>query len=109
MLKRMTLIAVMAVCAVTAKAQEGDPERGELLAYTCTGCHGIPHQNNVYPTYRVPKLGGQTYGYIVNSLQAYKTGKRSHPTMAAQAHTLSEEDIHDVAAYFVSLTGEDES
>lgn len=109
MLKRMTLIAVMAGCAVTALAQDGDPERGEVVAYTCTGCHGIPHQTNVYPTYRVPKLGGQTYGYIVNSLKAYQSGARKHPTMAAQAHTLSEDDIHDVAAYFVSLTEGDES
>jgi cytochrome c553 len=107
MLKRMIAIAAVALFALPAQAERGDPERGEEIAYTCSGCHGIPHHMNVYPTYRVPKLGGQSYGYIVNSLKAYRTGERRHATMQAQANTLSDEDIHDIAAYFVSLTAED--
>lgn len=107
MLKRIIVFAVAAAWALSAHAQEGDPERGEEIAYTCSGCHGIPHQNNVYPTYTVPKLGGQSYGYIINSLKAYRSGQRQHPTMQAQAHTLSDRDIKDVAAYFVNLTEEE--
>lgn len=109
MLKRIITCTVAAGWALSATAAEGDPERGEEIAYTCSGCHGIPHHKNVYPTYSVPKLGGQSYGYIVNSLKAYREGRRDHPTMQAQAHTLSDRDIRDVAAYFVSLTGEDDS
>lgn len=82
---------------------EGDPEAGSVIAYTCTGCHGIPFYKNVYPTYSVPKLGGQSYGYIVAALEAYRSGEREHPSMNAQASTLSDQDIQDVAAYFVSL------
>lgn len=85
-------------------AQTGDPEEGKIIAYTCNGCHGIPFQTNVYPTYSVPRIGGQNYGYIVSALKAYRDGTRKHPTMNAQAHTLSDEDMHHVAAYFVSLT-----
>lgn len=91
---------------VPALAQQGDPEEGKVIAYTCNGCHGIPFQQNVYPTYSVPRIGGQNYGYIVAALQAYRDGTRKHPTMNAQAHTLSDEDMHHVAAYFVSLTSE---
>jgi len=92
----------------SVSAQQGDPEEGKIIAYTCNGCHGIPFQQNVYPTYSVPRIGGQNYGYIVASLQAYRDGTRKHPTMNAQAHTLSDEDMHHVAAYFVSLTSEAE-
>lgn len=106
MRSKITALAVLATgfLASGALAQQGDPDEGKVIAYTCNGCHGIPFQQNVYPTYSVPRIGGQNYGYIVSSLQAYRDGTRKHPTMNAQAHTLSDEDIHDVAAYFVSLT-----
>lgn len=102
----LTVLAVLATgfFASGALAQQGDPDEGKVIAYTCNGCHGIPFQQNVYPTYSVPRIGGQNYGYIVSALQAYRDGTRKHATMNAQAHTLSDEDIHDVAAYFVSLT-----
>lgn len=108
MLKRL-IPTVLLVCVIAspALAQQGDAERGRIIAYTCSGCHGIPFHQNVYPTYSVPRLGGQSYGYIVSSLQAYRSGERRHATMQAQANTLSDQDMHDIAAYFVSL-GEDQ-
>lgn len=96
----------MALLPVAAAAQ-GDPERGAKIAYTCTGCHGIPFYNNVYPTYTVPKLGGQNQEYLISALKAYRSGERSHATMQAQAATLSDQDILDVTAYFVSFTEEE--
>lgn len=78
----------------------GNPEDGELKAYTCTGCHGIPGYSNIYPTYKVPKVGGQNYEYLVAALKAYRNGERNHPTMELQAESMSDADIEDVAAYF---------
>ena len=106
MLKRMILGVAMAAVAVQPALPFSG--KGSVIAYTCTGCHGIPFHQNVYPTYSVPRIGGQSYGYIVSSLQAYRSGERLHPTMQAQANTLSDQDMHDVAAYFVSLTEDDE-
>ena len=63
------------------------------------GCHGIPGYFNVYPTYHVPRLQGQHSEYIVYSLKAYKNGQRQHQTMRAQAATLSEQDMADIAVY----------
>lgn len=101
--------ALIAACLISASAAaQGDAEAGRTKAYTCTGCHGIPGYMNVYPTYHVPKLGGQSEEYIVAALEAYAEGKRTHPTMEAQAHTLSEQDMRDVAAYFASLGGDQE-
>lgn len=112
MLKRILVVAFAATLSHGALAQnetEGDPERGRVIGYTCFGCHGVPFQQNVYPTYPVPKIGGQTYGYIVSALEAYRAGERQHATMQAQANTLSDQDIRDIAAYFVSLSEGDDS
>jgi|SRR5690554_5237837 len=110
MLKRIVFVALATMLAQGVSAQnEGDAEHGREIAYTCFGCHGVPYQHNVYPTYPVPKIGGQTFGYIVSALQAYRAGERSHPTMQAQAGTLSDQDIRDIAAYFVSLNEGDDS
>jgi cytochrome c553 len=81
----------------------GDIEAGKIKSYTCTGCHGIPGYNNVYPTYKVPKLGGQNYEYLVAALKAYRAGERDHATMDLQASALSDQDIEDIASYFASL------
>ena len=87
-------------------AQDGDPEAGKLKSSTCIGCHGIPGYNNVYPTYKVPKLGGQNYEYLVSALTAYRDGQRNHGTMELQASSLSDQDMKDVAAYFASFAQE---
>ena len=52
-------------------ASAGDASQGAKLAYTCHGCHGIPNYKNVYPMYKVPRLGGQHAAYMVVALQAY--------------------------------------
>ena len=79
--------------------QAPDLVHGKALAYTCLGCHGVEGYRNAYPNYSVPKLVGQHPEYIVAALQEYKSGLRSHATMAAQAASLSDQDMIDVAAY----------
>jgi cytochrome c553 len=91
--------AVLALLAAPAALAAGDVEAGRTKANTCMGCHGIPAYNNAYPTYRVPKLGGQSADYIAAALTSYKTGQRPHKTMQAQAMSLSDQDIADIAAY----------
>lgn len=108
MLMRLFFAAFLALLlAQPVSAERGDPDEGRILAYTCSGCHGVPYQKNVYPTYSVPRIAGQSYGYIVASLMAYRSGERRHPTMEAQASTLSDQDIYDIAAY-VSQTENNE-
>lgn len=88
-----------------AASAAGDATAGKTKAFTCMGCHGITDYHNVYPSYRVPKIGGQHAEYIVAALQGYKSGQRSHATMRAQAGSLSDQDMQDLAAYFASLSG----
>lgn len=91
--------AAMVFYVGAATAQDGDPAAGRIKASTCLGCHGVANYSNVYPTYHVPKLGGQRAEYLVSALQAYKNGEREHPTMQGQASSLSEQDIRDIAAF----------
>lgn len=82
---------------------EGDVEAGKQLAYTCLGCHGIEGYRNAYPSFRVPKLGGQKATYLEVALKGYRAGTREHPTMQGQAMSLSDQEIQDVAAYLSSI------
>lgn len=109
MLNKLLLAALMTSLLVTAgRAEQGDPEEGRVIAFTCLGCHGVAYHTNVYPSYYVPRIKGQSAAYIESALLAYRDGTRRHSTMQAQANTLSDEDIRNVATYFASL-GEDRS
>ncbi len=95
----------MGCIGMNAAQAAGDAAAGKLKAETCMGCHGIATYKNVYPTYNVPKLGGQHAEYIVSALKAYKSGDRAHQTMHANASTMSEQDMQDIAAFFASQGG----
>lgn len=88
---------------------EANLEHGRQLAATCGGCHAIPGYRNVYPSFHVPKLGGQNADYIEIALQSYRRGDRSHDTMHAQVATYSDQDIADVAGYIASLENSPET
>lgn len=90
------------LAAPMAHAADGNAEAGKAKANTCMGCHGIPKYNNVYPTYRVPKIGGQPAEYLAAALKEYKDGNRPHGTMHAQAASLSDQDIADIAAFLAT-------
>ena len=86
-----------------AQAPVGNAEAAKSKISMCVGCHGIPNYKTAYPrVYHVPMITGQQPVYIVNALQAYKSGARSHPSMRGIAQGLSEQDMTDLAAYYSS-------
>ena len=95
--------AVLGMVLAAGAQAAGDAAAGHYKAQTCLGCHAIPNYEYPYPMFNVPKLGGQHAKYIVSALEEYKSGKRSNPTMQAQANSLSKQDMENVAAYFASL------
>jgi len=84
----------------------GDIEAGAILADTCKGCHAVDSYNNVYPTYHVPRIGGQSAEYLEAALKLYREGNRDHSTMTAQAASYSDQDIADISAYIASIVPE---
>lgn len=104
MLSRLNGLAWLASTALTLSwclgaHAAGNPADGEKKFYTCYGCHGISNYRNAFPDYSVPKLRHQHASYIVAALQEYRSGDRPHATMHAQASSLSDQDIEDIAAY----------
>lgn len=113
------LAMALAVCFGTAQAQSsdtpaasavepsqplaGNADAGRVLAYTCQGCHGITGYKNAYPSYKVPKIGGQSAAYLAQALTEYRQGKRRHPTMQAQSMSFTEQEIADISAYLSTL------
>ena len=91
--------AFLALGAATGAQAAGDAKLGEQKFYTCLGCHGIESYKNAYPDYSVPRLRHQQAAYIVSALQEYRNGDRPHATMHAQASSLSDQDMADIAAY----------
>lgn len=101
---RSTLLALgfglaATTLTLTTAYADGETATGKQLAYTCHGCHGVPKYKNAYPSYSVPKLGGQQAAYMVSALKAYASGERPHPTMYSQAATLSDADRAAVGAF----------
>ena len=100
---RLSCLALALCVAGITSAHADDAEAaktGKVLAYTCHGCHGIANYKNTYPTYSVPKIGGQHSQYLVDALKEYANGERAHSTMHAHAASLSEQDRAAIAAFF---------
>ena len=66
-------------------------------AQRCDRCHGV-NGNSTDP--RSPALAAQRLDYLSKVLQAYRTGVRKSPEMAAMAAVLSEEDVEKLAAHY---------
>lgn len=102
MFKPLMTIGILGALTGAALAA-GDPVAGKAKFTTCAGCHAIPGYTNVYPSYHVPRLGGQHPDYLIAALKAYQTGERQHPTMHANAFSLSEQDQQDIATYLAGV------
>jgi len=105
-LMTLWMAAGLLMLGVTVHAEDmkADAVRGAKRAYTCLGCHGIAEYRNSYPNYHVPKIGGQHAEYVVSALGEYRSGARKHPTMHAQAASMTDQDMVDIAAYLASDT-----
>lgn len=102
----MAASCLLAGSALAADAPDvdGDIEAGAQKTSMCIGCHQIRDYKAAYPElYHVPMIAGQNAQYLVAALKEYASGARSFPTMEAIAHSLSEQDMADIAAYYASL------
>lgn len=79
----------------------GDAKAGEGKAAACGACHGMDG-NSSDKTY--PKLAGQNEAYIVRQLGLFKAQKRQNPVMMPFIGNLSDQDEHDIGAYFAAKT-----
>ncbi len=104
--KKSIVIALSfaALSSVQIGANAADVKAGRIAFETCRGCHSAVGYGNAYPTYYVPKLGGQVPAYTVAALKAYKVSSRSHRTMMANSYDLSKQTMKNIAAYLATDT-----
>ncbi|HET7163370.1 MAG TPA: c-type cytochrome [Rhodanobacteraceae bacterium] len=105
MIRSMLTVVLMAgfACFAATAFAKGDPVKGKQDVYSCHGCHGITGYESVAPEYHVPRIAGQNEQYLIDALNEYKNDARKYPTMNAQAHSLTEQQIEDIAAYLSGL------
>lgn len=103
MVKLLAGSLLLAISSVAQAQAGGDAAAGKQKASMCDGCHNLEDYRTAFPkVYHVPKLRGQHGEYIIKALESYKSGNRSHPSMAPLATTLSAQDMKDLAAYYTS-------
>ena len=79
-------------------AQAEDP-KGELLALSCTSCHGT---HGLSPG-AMPTLYGKSLEYIEQTMQEYKSDNRPSTMMHRIAKGYTLEEIRLISKYFASL------
>ena len=91
--------------ASQASVQDHTPPRGnaaagEALTTLCAGCHGV---RGVSTDSATPSLAGQDPQYLVDSLKAYRAG-RKHAAMqrAVAAVIKSDSDAENIAAFYAT-------
>ena len=103
MKKNLTAVLASMIFAGTAFADglvEGDADAGKAKSITCAACHGADG-NSVNPVW--PSIAGQHATYLVEQLQAFKSGSRNEPLMLGQVMMLNDEDMKNLAVYYAGM------
>jgi cytochrome c553 len=87
--------------ATAAATKPGDATAGQAKAGVCAACHGLDG-NPASSQY--PKLAGQHENYVVRQVGLFKSHKRDSAVMMGFVMALTDQDMHDIGAYFASKT-----
>ncbi|HEY5138595.1 MAG TPA: cytochrome c [Methylococcales bacterium] len=98
-LKYSLSISVLLACFCTVPVSAADIKAGEQKAANCMGCHGSKGKSS---SAQWPNLAAQQSTYIINQLNAFKSGARNNTMMQSIAANLSDDDINNLAAYYSS-------
>ncbi len=91
----LSFAALMMAGALSAAHAAGDAAAGHEKASGCANCHGADGKG------RVP-LAGKKEAYLLEQLQAFKSGARQEAMMNMLTKKLSDADMADLAAYFAA-------
>ena len=87
------------VFAPLAQAGPAAPPAKPAKLGQCVACHGEDGRSRVRGT---PHLAGQDETYLINALNAYRSGKRQAQPMNSLANTLQPRDIAALARWFAA-------
>jgi cytochrome c553 len=96
----LSALLFLLVCFSALPISAVDKASGEQKATVCAGCHGTKGKSG---NEQRPILAAQQSEYLINQMNAYKTGTRNNPMMQSMAINLKTNDIENLAAFYESL------
>lgn len=94
----LLFILCMSGFVQAGESATADPVAGQSKTVVCGACHG-PDGNSLVPIF--PNLAGQGERYLLKQLREIKDGKRVVPEMTGLLVPLPDQDLADIAAYYV--------
>ncbi|MCB1999556.1 MAG: c-type cytochrome [Rhodoferax sp.] len=98
-LRRATVLVAALLCS-TAFAQTAQELDTRALAATCANCHGT--DGYAVAGSGSARLAGQSSAFIVEQMQAFRSGSRPATVMHQLAKGFSDAQIRALAAYFAA-------
>jgi cytochrome c553 len=99
LIRSAALVAAL-LGAVAAAAKDPAALQARALAATCANCHGT--EGRAIDGSAVPGLAGLPAGYIVEQMNAFKSGTRQVTVMNQLAKGYNDAQIAQLAAYFAA-------
>ncbi len=81
-------------------AVAGDVKAGRAKADVCATCHGLDGLSKIA---EAPNLAGQSEGYLIAQLNAFRSGARVNEMMSIVIKDLTDADIENLAAYYSAI------
>ncbi|MCD2448960.1 cytochrome c4 [Methylicorpusculum oleiharenae] len=97
--KSLWLLYTSIIGLLAMPCSAAETSAGEKLATNCSGCHGAQGTSG---SADFPNLAGQQTAYLIAQLKAFKEGRRKNSIMNAQAASLSQSEMEQLAAFFNS-------
>ena len=97
---RAVAIGACLVIVSAAHVDAGDAQAGRQKAEVCAVCHGF---DGLAKIPEAPNLAGQSEGYLIEQITAFKSGERKNEMMSVVVQDLSDTDIENLAAYYSGI------
>ncbi len=79
---------------------QGDAKAGRQKADVCAVCHGL---DGLAKIPEAPNLAGQNEAYLIEQIDAFKSGERKNEMMSVVVQDLTPTDIENLAAYYSGI------
>lgn len=95
------MLVTLALTFTGTASRAADIAKGRAIAAVkCQMCHGL---DGLAKLPQAPNLAGQVQQYLIDQMQAFRSGARKNDMMSLVAPNLSDGDMADLAAYYAAI------